>query len=80
MQVEDFDYALFAMSSTPERFYCGKEGHLARACHNQPGLAASTLPMLAPTAAALAIPPVPWPILARRQWFSAVGGLLAQTE
>lgn len=43
VQLEDFDYALFAVASTLERFNYGKEGHLARACHNRPGLAASPL-------------------------------------
>lgn len=46
MQVEHFDYALFAKASTLERIKCSKEGHLARACHNRPGLAAGPLPWL----------------------------------
>ncbi|TWW81823.1 Transposon TX1 uncharacterized 82 kDa protein ORF 1 [Takifugu flavidus] len=66
VRVDDFDYTLFATSSTLKCFICGEEGHLARACASH---ADPDAPAVGPAA------PEPRPVpAARRRWFGAEGG------
>ncbi|TWW74497.1 Transposon TX1 uncharacterized 82 kDa protein ORF 1 [Takifugu flavidus] len=58
VRVDDFDYTLFATSSTLKCFNCGEEGHLARAC---PSRAVPETPAAEPAAATP-------PVLAARGW------------